>query len=138
MLLTPRRLNLSDFKGAPDWMPSLVSTLNLQQNDQQQLINGALTVGDNINGQVSSLTFTVPTSGYLTGSFPAVSFTYNGKTLPKNVIIGQITCTNGKTILLPTSLQWTYNNNVSPPTISITYVTGLTAGLTYNLTVLCI
>jgi hypothetical protein len=134
-LLTPRRLNPADYKGAGSWASNLIQVLNLREEGLLDLINGRLSVGDNVNGQVTTVSFTTP-SNYATGGFTATSFVYNGNGA-SCCLIGSITCTKpGGVITSPTSLQWSFNNNVSPPSIQINYVAGLAAGQSYSMTVL--
>ena len=130
--LTFRRVKMEDLKGAPQWVSPLLTSLNLFMEQCTNIINGQLTVGSNINGMTNSQALTVP-SGYPT-KFNTFSFQYTGKSQPTTCVIGAITDQSGATITSPTSIQWYYNSNVTPPAVTITYVAGLTAGHTYNIT----
>lgn len=136
--LTPRRINVEDLKGAPSWAPPLVSVLNLFFEDVIRTVNGRLQLNDNVSGMVFTATVTTP-ADYATGGFPPVSFNYTGKLQPSCVLIGNISCTKpAEAILTPTSLQWSYNNSVSPNQVRIDYVAGLKPSQTYSITFLCL
>lgn len=132
--LPTRRLSLGDLPSAPSWMQTVVSTFNLFNQDALNAVNGRLTIGDNLNGQVNTVSFVTP-ANYAAGGFPAVSFQYKGKFRPSSLILGDISQTKPiGTILLATSLQWSYNNNVDPPVITVTYVAGLAPSQQYSAT----
>jgi hypothetical protein len=132
--LTPRRINVEDLKGAPSWAPPLVGTLNLFMEDVVRNVNGRLHIGDNISGQVFTTSFTTPPD-YSTGSFTAITFNYLGKIQPSSVLIGDLSCTKPiEPILTATSAYWSYNNNVVPNQIRVTYIAGLKPNQTYSVT----
>lgn len=135
MRLTQRRLNPEDFKGADKWVPPMVANLNLQREDLVELINGNLSIGDNIAGQVQTVTFSTG-AGYAGGDFPSVSFAYLGYARPRVVLIGQLIQTRpAAPILTATSLSWTYINSQVPARVRIDYVAGLLPSTTYQMTV---
>lgn len=129
-----RRIAIEDMKGAPDWVSVIINPTNLYMEQSSALINGRLTFGSNVSGMVNVSTFTTP-SDYATGGFNGYSFNFTGKARPNACLIGSITQTSpAGNIITPTSVQWTYNNSVSPTQVNINYVAGLQAGYTYSLT----
>lgn len=136
--LVQRRINVEDLRGAPDWVPILISPINLQSEDLVSFFSGRITIGDNVNGQVVTTSFTTP-ADYATGGFNSFQFAYTGKFQPKSCLIGQVTCTKpAEPILSATSLQWVYLNNTQPNTVKVTYVAGLKPSQTYSITILCL
>ena len=135
MKLPSRRINIEDLKGAPNWVPPMVSTINLGNEDLVRAVNGRLVVGENINGLVTTVTFTTP-SDYATGGFPALQFSYTAAIRPSCLLIGSIS--GPSPILSPTSLTWSYNNSVTPNLVRVTYVAGLAASTTYTMTLLAL
>jgi hypothetical protein len=129
-----RRIAIEDMKGAPDWVSVIINPVNLYMEQSSALINGRLTFGSNASGMFNTTTFTTP-ANYDTGGFNAYSFNFTGKVRPSACLIGSITQTSPVgNIITPTSVQWTYNNSVSPTQVNINYVAGLQAGYTYSLT----
>ena len=128
-----RRIRMEDLSGAPAWVPVMLNPLNLFLEQVNTAVNGQLTLGTNTNGMVYSGSFTCP-ANYAGGGFNSFSFQYTGAVQPTSCIIGRISNSNGSIITQPTSVQWTYNSNVSPAAVVINYVAGLTAGSTYNIT----
>lgn len=126
-----RRIAIEDLKGAPAWVSIIITPINLFFEQCAGFVNGRLTFGSNVSGMVYTSTFTNP-SNYATGGFNKFSFNFTGKVRPSSCVIGNIT-TSG-TILNPTSVQWTYNNAVTPPQVNINYVAGLNANQQYTIT----
>lgn len=138
MKLTPRRINVEDLKGAPNWAPPLVNSINLSQEDVVSTVNGKLEIGTNVSGQIYSVSFTTP-SNYSTGGFPTLSFNFTGAIRPQVLLVGNISQTKPVGVILTSqSAQWSYNNNVSPPSIKVNYVSGLLPSTTYNITFLAL
>lgn len=138
MKLTPRRINVEDLKGAPNWAPALVNSINLSQEDVVTTVNGKLEIGPNVSGQIYSVSFSTP-STYSTGGFPALSFNFTGQIRPQVLLIGSITQTKPSApILTSQSVQWSYNSNVSPGQVRINYVSGLLPATTYSITFLAL
>jgi hypothetical protein len=134
MKLTPRRINIEDLKGAPNWAPSLVNSVNLSQEDVVTTVNGRLEIGTNVSGQIYSCTFST-LAGYSTGSWTPLSFNFTGQIRPQVVVIGSITQTSPSAILLTSqSVQWLYNNSTSPGQIKINYISGLQNSAKYSVT----
>ena len=139
-VLNFKRIKMEDLKGAPQWVATMLNPLNLFLEQTANAVNGQLTFQSNVSGMSYSTTFATPanyldSTGKATGKFNSFNFQYLGKQAPSNCIIGSIDNQSGAIITNPTALQWSYNNSVNPPSISITYVAGLQNSSNYSITV---
>lgn len=134
MALLPlfRRLNKEDIPNAPNWISDIINPLNTFQEQTLALLNGQLSIGQNVQGQKFTSSFTTP-STYATGAFTPIKFLYIGGGQPSCLMIGQITRTDGTAITTPVSITgWTLNINTSPYQAYITYIAGLSASTQYS------
>jgi hypothetical protein len=93
-----------------------------------------LTIGQNVQGQKFSTTFTT-LADYALGVFTPIIFQYSGNGLPNCCLIGQLVKFDGTKILQPYSMgNWTLNTNKTPPQVVISYIAGLEVGVKYNVT----
>jgi hypothetical protein len=129
-------VNIQDLPGAPKYVPIMLTQMNLGNDDLTNLVNGNLTIGDNVNGMIFKTSFVTPTA-YLTGEFNTFRFNFTGSTPPNSVTIGQIACTSPiEAIISPVSVFWNLVNNVSPNQVFVSYIAGLKANHTYSVTLL--
>ena len=134
--LAYRRIAMEDLKGSPPWISTVINPLNLFFEQSTSLVNGNLSIGDNVSGQITQATFITPTN-YSTGGFPQVSFSFTGKAAPKVCSIGKIQQIKPiGTILTAQSVQWSFSNSTNPPHINIEYIAGLIPATTYTVTFL--
>lgn len=127
-----KRLSREDFKDAPPWIDRLLVWLNQFVEYVALSFNKEITFDDNIQAQIKS--FEV-----LAGATPALctaQFTSTLRVVPRGVIKIKATQRSGNYVILSSSIDifWRYESG----TIFITSVTGLTAGNTYDFTVLVI
>lgn len=136
MLPVYRRFSIQDYAKAPDWLGQLFQPLNLFSETTVQTLNKNLLIGENVQGQKYTTTFTTP-ADYLTGGFQQITFTYTGGGQPDCCLVGSITRSDGLPILFPvTSPGWSLNNNTNPFTVVINYVAGLDPSIIYTATFL--
>ena len=129
-----RRFTVSDYPTAPEWASQMFNPLNLFCEGTIQSLNKGLVLGQNIQGQKFTTSFTT-LSGYAAGDFTTISFAYTGSGQPDCLLIGNISKADGSTILLPVSItSWYLNINVSPYQLTVKYVAGLVANTKYNIT----
>ena len=138
MLPVFRRFTMQDTPNAPNWLGNITNPLNLFCETTVQTLNKNLQFGINVQGQKYSTTFITP-SGYATGDFNTIQFTYNGGGQPNCVLIGSIAKSDGTLILSPVSItNWGLDINVSPYQVRIGYVAGLAASTKYNIAFLVV
>jgi len=125
MLPTIKRFLIEDYPSQASWIGSLLYPLNLLLNTIYANLNNGLTIGQNMLAQVNTLSISgsSPTTSYLwkfsSGGAPIGVFVINAAATSATApILGAVSC------------QYTYNAGV----ITITNVTGLTPGNTYNIT----
>ena len=127
-----RRFSQADVPTAPNWINNILAPLNVFCEGTVQNLNKNLTIGDNVQGQKYSTSFTT-TANYATGDFTPISFAYSSNGQPNCLMIGSLTRNDGTTILTPVSVtSWSSNINVSPIQITVNYIAGLTASIRYN------
>lgn len=132
MLPVFRRFTQQDVPTAPNWIANVFGPLNLFCEQTVQTLNKNLTIGDNVQGQKFSTTFT--TLGlYLSGKFTPITFQYTGGGQPTACLIGRIARTDGTLILTtPMVSSWFVNLNTNPYTITINYIAGLDINTQYS------
>ena len=129
------RLTLSDAPNAQPWVGNMFNNINLFA---EQNINalGSLSIGQNVQGQISTTKFTTPAT-YTAGDFTQMNLNYKGGNIPSVLFIGKINNLNGTRILTPVTVtDWIANINVSPPQLKINYIAGLANSTTYQITLL--
>lgn len=128
-----RRFTQSDIPNAPNWMMKILTPLNLFCEQSVSAFTQGLTIGENVQGQKYSTSFTTP-ADYAAGGFPNISLSYTGGGNPTCCMIGALTRIDGTLILAPYSLNsWLLNINTSPYQVQIKYIAGLSASTQYNL-----
>lgn len=133
-----RRFSLQDLPSAPNWMEQVIVPLNLFCETTVSALNKNLTIGENVQGQTYSTSFTTP-EDYLTGKFNPFSFAYHSGGQPKNLLIGKIERDDNVLIIKPYALtRWILNINTSPPRVTVGYIAGLDELTKYNVTLLVI
>jgi hypothetical protein len=133
-----RRFTLQDIPAAPNWMSNILTPLNLFCETTVSSLNKNLTIGDNVQGQKFSTSFTTP-SDYSGGGFPTVRFAYTGGGQPNCLLLGSISRANGTQLLSPVSINdWFLNINQNPFQVTVNYIAGLAANTKYNVTFLVI
>ena len=136
MLPVFRRYSVQDYPKAPEWLSQLFQPLNLFSETTVQTLNKNLIIGQNVQGQKYTTTFTTSVD-YLTGKFQPIAFQYTGGGQPDCCLLGNITTTNGTLIIFPVSVtNWLMNINSNPFTIIINYVAGLDPETEYTATFL--
>jgi len=101
-------------------------------------LNKVIVIGENIQGQKFTTTFTTIT-GYTSGSFQPITFNYVNQGQPNCLVIGNIYRDDGVRILTPVAItDWSLNINKSPANVNINYIAGLAANVTYHITVLAL
>ncbi len=144
MLPEFRRILREDLPSAPDWVNSLITPINLFFEQVYNAMNRKLTIGDNVNGMVYQGTVSVP-SNYNNGvnsNFTKLNFQYTGNTPPKSIVVGQISLVSSTYVPMihPVSIDWSSSTSASSSStlITVNYITGLTAGSQYTITLLCL
>lgn len=137
-LPTFRRFNKSDFPASPNWFNNIFDSLNAYCEQTNSLLDQGLTIGQNVQGQKFSITFTTSAS-YSSGNFTPLTYSYTGGGKPNCLMIGQINRVDRVSITSPVSItDWTMNTNKSPYLITINYIAGLAANTQYNVTMVII
>lgn len=132
-----RRITKEDLRDAPDWINNLLYPLNTFMEAVYSALDANLTLGDNVAGAVSTISFTTRTD-YLTASpltdgFVTQNVSNPLKYKPRAVIVGQVIETEKfKTITDPVNIHWDYLNG----SIRIKYVTGLEVSKKYEINLL--
>lgn len=130
-----RRFAIGDFPTAPEWMTNVFGPLNVFAETTVQTLNKNLTVGENVQGQKFTTSFTTDASGLIT----PIVFSYTGGGQPNCCLIGAISRSDGVAITNPVTItDWFLNINVSPFRATIGYITGLDPSTKYNVTFLVI
>lgn len=131
-----RRFIPSDIPNAPNWMQIILTPLNIFCEQVVATLNKNLVIGENVQGQKYSTSFTTP-AGYATGDFQRLSFNYTGGGQPTCITLGSITRDDGTLILSPVTVtSWSMNINTIPSQVQINYIAGLAASTKYNITFL--
>lgn len=134
MLPVFRRFSQGDFPESPNWLAQVFNPLNVFAETTVATLNRNLTIGQNVQGQKYSTSFTTP-AGYAGGDFATISLTYTGGGQPNCLMLGQITNVDGTLITTPVTItDWFLNLNQSPFVITIGYIAGLTASTQYRAT----
>lgn len=131
-----RRINIEDIKGAPSWMIPVVNSYNTFCESVVRLLNKGLVVGQNVSGMVFKASFTT-SSTYTTGTWVPIRFNWAGalSIAPAACFIGAISQTTpAATVVDPVSLDWSFDNSVSPSQVVINYVAGLKNSTKYSVT----
>ncbi len=128
--LSISRLTREEFKDAPAWINPLLSWLNQLMEQLAFAQNGQLTFEENLRTRVKTFSL-------LAGAAPennTSSFTCDLKVAPKMLFLGRAVQVGGNytPITAAVSVSWRYESGM----VYIMAVTGLTAGQTYDLTVL--
>lgn len=133
-----RRFSISDYPTADSWVETMFSPLNVFCEQTVSNLTKNLSIGQNVQGQKFSTSFTTP-SDYATGGFTKITFQYTGGGTPNCFLIGSISRTDGTAILTPVTITSAFSNiNVSPLQVTINYIAGLAADTKYNITLLAL
>jgi len=128
-----KRLLKGDYTEAGPWLTDLLVPLNEMFLSINTTLNKNLVIGENVQGQKFSFTFTTD-AAYATGTFTPITFTYNGHGKPNCCLVGQVTESTGATLLTPVAVtNWQLNINKNPYQVVINYVAGLSANTTYTI-----
>lgn len=125
-LPTLQRIKFEDYKDAPAWFSSFLTSLNLFMNSIYNIVNGQVGYQNLVAPQIVMQTVTADTPTTMSFSnplsiVPSVVILGNVYTFPANFSIHPST---------PTTAFWHFSNN----TVYIDDVTGLTPGIKYVLT----
>ena len=127
-----KRLLVEDYLGAPPWFGRLLQILNQFMEQTARVLNKNVSFGDNIQARTFSTSFQTPT-GYATGSFDTLTFSWSGTALPVACLITNITHQDGTPFLTSVGTpQWRYGEGA----VRVEYVAGLVAGAKYNISLL--
>lgn len=128
MLPVFRRFTSSDVPTAPNWINYIFNPLNIFCEQTVQALNKNLVIGENVQGQKYSYTFTTDPL-YVAGTFQTIKLQYTGGGTPNCLMIGQVSG-----VLLATPyVSWNLNLNTNPYTINITSISGLTGSQKYTI-----
>jgi hypothetical protein len=127
-LPTIQRFQKQNYPGSPDWFTRFISDLNSFTEIVWNILNNNVTPADNMDAQVYQTTV-------LAGAAAADNAFQFMSTLnhnPQAILVGYVADTAAYEAPLANAvgIQWTFSGS----TISVTGVTGLTAGHTYALT----
>lgn len=135
MLPLFKRFSVGDYPTAPDWLAYMFNSLNNFGETTVQTLNKNLIVGENVQGQKYSTSFTSNTLSEIT----PITFQYTGGGQPDCCLIGQITKNDGTTITTPIAItDWSLNINTTPFLVTIRYLSVLEPSTKYNVTFLVI
>ena len=132
-----RRFSVSDVPSAPNWIGNVFGPLNTFCEQTVQVLNKNVVIGENVQGMKYTTSFTT-LSTYPT-TFTPITFQYSSGGQPNCCMIGQISRADGTVITTPAMVtSWYLNINTSPYTVTINYISGLTASVKYNITFIVI
>lgn len=129
-LPTIQRFQKQNYPGSPDWFARFIADVNSFTEIIWNILNKNLTPEDNLDAQVYI-------TAILAGAAAddnTLSFESTLKHTPRSVIVGQVVDQAAYSGPLTTAafVTWTFTGS----TISISGITGLTDGHTYNLTLM--
>ena len=135
MLPVFRRFAAGDFPTAPEWLSQVFGPLNTFAETTVATLNKNLSIGQNVQGLKYSTSFR--TDGLQ--EFAPITFRFTSGGQPDCCLIGNITKSDGTTIVDPVAITaWNLNINTSPYTVNITRMSVLDADTQYNVTFLVI
>ena len=135
---TFRRFSVADYPTAPNWLGGVFGPLNLFCEQTVSGLNKNLAIGQNVQGQKFTTTFTT-LSNYTTGGWNTINFAYNGSGAPDCLLIGNISRVDGTTILTPITItDWQLSTDTIPFQVMIKYIAGLSNSTKYNITFLAL
>ena len=122
------RFQKQNYSNAPDWFTRFLNDMNQFTETVWNILNKNLTIEDNLDSQV----YRMAIRAGATAADNATSFITTLKHAPQAVLVGQVTDQEAYQVPLTAAVgvQWTFSGS----TISITSISGLIAGQTYNLT----
>jgi hypothetical protein len=125
-----QRFYSDDYKAAPDWFKkTFLNTLNLFVFPTYNALNKNLTVGENINQAYETISLT----GNSTPTNNTTSFLNPIEGAPTGVTVLNVTIAGTPTTQYPTAavqVFWTFDGT----SVNIGSITGLTTGVSYQLT----
>lgn len=133
---TFRRFAVSDYPTAPNWLGGLFNPLNVFCEQTVSGLNKNLSIGQNVQGQKFSTSFTT-LADYATGGWTPINFAYNGTGTPDCLMIGNISKASvaAGMILKPVAItDWNLSTNYIPYQATINYIAGLDPSTKYNIT----
>ena len=123
------RFMKQDFPGAPSWLDSFIQLLNKYKDQVEQLLDGRLTISDNVNGGIYDLN--LDTAGAVANVIPVTFKFTKGK--PRVVLCGGCWDITAEEFSVATpAFGWTWDSD----TITIDTISGLSADRKYKLTFL--
>lgn len=129
MLPVFRRFAVGDYSTAPEWLGQIFNPLNTFAETTVQTLNKNLTIGQNVQGQKYSISFTSSAASEIT----PITFQYTGGGQPDCCLLGQITKNDGTTITTPIAItDWSLNINTTPFLVTIRYLSVLEPSTKYN------
>lgn len=123
MKLTSKRFLAEDFQGQSEWISPLLSSLNQLMQELQAINNSGITIAENLNQELIETKFKLDSATY-----PIVVKT-KLNTTPKGLQVVYCQATDGSTASEMPWVTYSFANNL----LTITAITGLTSGKTYNL-----
>lgn len=128
-----RRFSIQDIPDPPRWLPNLLTPLNLFCEGTVTAFTKNLVIGQNVQGQKFSTSFSTP-SNYSSGGFNPLLFQYSGGGQPTCLLIGAISREDGAALLNPITItDWFANINRSPIQVTVNYIAGLSTSTNYNI-----
>lgn len=123
-LPTIKRFLIEDYPTEATWIGTLLYPLNLLLTTLYANLNNGLTLQANSLAQINTVS--------IAGSSPTTSFLWKYSSNPAGVVVINTVLASGAAANIKTAVtcQWSYSAGV----ITITNVTGLTLGNTYNIT----
>ena len=123
-----RRFASSDVPTAPNWINNIFNPLNIFCEQTVDALNKNLVIGENVQGQKFSYTFTTDPY-YSTGTFTAIKLQYTGGGNPSCLLIGQVVGVLASTPFV----SWSLNLNTNPYTVLISNISGLQNSTKYTI-----
>lgn len=133
MLPVFRRLNQQDIPTAPNWLAYIFNNLNLFGEQVVNTLNKNLVIGENVQGQKFSVTFTTSPT-YVMGDFTPLVLSYTGGGTPTCLVLGHTLKADNTPVgnFSVSVADWSLNINKKPATITINYISGLANSTKYT------
>ena len=127
-LPTIQRFQKQNYPGSPDWFTRFISDLNSFSEIIWNILNKNLTPADNLDAQVYSTSILAGAAA----TNNTLSFQSTLKHSPQALLVGSVVDQAAYASPFSSAVfaTWTFSGS----TISITGITGLTSGHTYNVT----
>lgn len=140
-----RRLQVEDFASEKKWISPLLLVLNSFMETVFGALNKALTIADNMSGDVKTIILSnVPTPSTMGGANGPTSVAWGKPNLPKAVLVANVEQLSGSplaasTFTLATAVQVQFQMSTDNKSLQIIGVAGITPTQTtqYRLTLVC-